>query len=66
MSELLWQHWIVKPVCLVAVAFPVTLLMLAAGRALWGSVGTRSARAGALLATVPLGALYLLAVSLFN
>ena len=63
MSEQLWQHWIVKPVCLMSVAFPISLLALWAGVRVLESGRTRGS---AMVATVPVGVLYLLAVTLFN
>ena len=66
MSELLWQHWIVKPLCLILVAFPLTFGALALGRSA-SRLGDGVPAAGrALLAVAPLGVLYLSALALFN
>lgn len=66
MSEVLWQHWIVKPVCLVAVGFPVTLVALAVGRAALSRAAQTGTPATAAVGAIPLGALYLVATALLN
>lgn len=66
MTEMLWQHWIVKPVCLIAVAFPLTLAAWAAGRAALAFATRRNRPGAAALAACPLGALYLVATSILN
>jgi hypothetical protein len=67
MTELLWQHWIVKPVCLLAVAFPVTLVAMALGRLVTKHTPlARVPSLAALASLLPVGGLYLLATALFN
>lgn len=66
MSELLWQHWIVKPICLIAVAFPLTLAAVVLGRSLLRLAWRDNRPAAALLASLPLGLLYLTATSVLN
>jgi uncharacterized iron-regulated membrane protein len=66
MSEVLWQHWIVKPVCLVIVAFPLTLGAVTLGSLVFGYAANRRAPATAMLAAIPVGTLYLAATAIFN
>lgn len=66
MSEVLWQHWIIKPLCLILVAFPLTLGAVALGAAVIAFAGDRRMPAVAMLAAVPIGALYLAATALLN
>lgn len=66
MSELLWQHWIIKPICLIVVAFPLTLAAVALGRIMLRLAVQHNMPAAATLASLPLGALYLAATSVLN
>lgn len=77
LTELLWQHWIVKPLCLTIVCFPLTLLALWLGRqALRAAAHPRGERPAALaagrtatlglLGAVPVGLLYLVATAVLN
>jgi uncharacterized iron-regulated membrane protein len=66
MSEVLWQHWIIKPLCLIIVGFPLTLAAVALGAIALSFATRRRIPAMAMLAAVPVGALYLVATSLFN
>lgn len=77
LTELLWQHWIVKPLCLTIVCFPLTLLALWLGRQARHAAAAAHAQpldavsAGrtvtlGLLGAVPLGLLYLAATAVLN
>ena len=65
-SEVLWQHWIIKPVCLIVVAFPLTFGAVLLGGAALGLAARRQSPGVAALAAAPIGALYLVATALFN
>lgn len=77
LTELLWQHWIVKPLCLAIVCFPLTLLALWLGRHVRHAAAAahaepldavsagRTATLG-LLGAVPVGLLYLAATAVLN
>jgi uncharacterized iron-regulated membrane protein len=66
MNEMLWQHWIVKPLCLIIVAFPLTLTSLALGAMVLSLAANRRVPAPAILAAIPVGVLYLAATSVLN
>jgi len=68
LNETIWQHWIVKPFCLVAVCFPLSAGAFALGWMALRAADARNARALALglLGAVPLGAIYLAATAVFN
>ena len=66
MSEILWQHWMVKPVCLIVVAFPLAIAGAALGTRIVRGASYRDRRWAALLGALPLGVLYLLATSVLN
>ena len=66
MSEVLWQHWMVKPVCLILVAFPLTIAAAALGTRIVRGASHRHSRRAAVLGVLPLGVLYLLATSVLN
>jgi uncharacterized iron-regulated membrane protein len=66
MSEALWQHWIIKPICLIVVAFPLTFAAVAIGRVMLRLALRHNMPAAATVAALPLGALYLAATAVFN
>jgi hypothetical protein len=66
MSELLWQHWIIKPLCLIVVAFPLTIAAGWLGRWCLRHAPVVTIPLAGLAASVPFGALYLVATALFN
>lgn len=66
MSEVLWQHWIIKPLCLILVAFPFTIGALALGRLAVSFAANRRMPAVAMLGAVPVGILYLAATAVLN
>lgn len=62
-----WEHWIVKPVSLAIVAFPITLAIVWMGRRFVAGASTPRGRAvRAALSALPLGALYLAGLSVLN
>jgi len=76
LTEGLWQHWIIKPLCLTLLALPVTLAALWLGRQAMRSAArlrdrgdaraTAEAIALGLLGTIPIGLLYLAGTAVLN
>lgn len=77
LSESLWQHWIIKPLCLTLIALPLTLAAMWLGGIALRSAGrlrahgngwpaTSGAVALGLLGSVPLGLLYLAGTAVLN
>ncbi|MGH9163550.1 MAG: PepSY-associated TM helix domain-containing protein [Vicinamibacteraceae bacterium] len=63
LDEVMWQHWMVKPVCLIIVCFPVTAVVVWIGSL---TVETRRAPVIGLLGAVPSGLVYLAATAVLN
>ncbi|MPY87751.1 MAG: hypothetical protein GEU99_07505 [Luteitalea sp.] len=67
LNEVMWQHWMVKPICLTMVCFPVTAAAIWLGRISVNPTGaTPRARTLGLLGAVPSGLLYLAATAVLN
>lgn len=63
LDEVMWQHWMVKPVCLIIVCFPVTAVVLWVGGL---TIKPRRTPVIGLLGAVPSGLLYLAATAVLN